>query len=167
MKQSSVYLLLSALFSLILIFVLRWQGKELITALTPNGILALEFANTPEKLATVLSIWNKQAVQNNILLDFLFVIAYTAFFIFGVANSAVQWTNRFMQQLGATGIRMAFLAGILDVVENILMLQSINGYYSLWSLQLTWYCAAIKFGIVILLLLFMLLTTMRRLFKRN
>lgn len=167
MPKSSVYLLIAALSSLILIFVLRWQGEELVTPLTPSGILALEFASTPEKLTTILSIWNKEAVQKNILIDFLFVIAYTWFFILGVAKSIGQWNNRFMQQFGATGIRMAFLAGILDITENILMLQSIHGHYSVSSLQLTWYCAAIKFGIVIILLLFMIMTAVNRLFKRN
>lgn len=167
MQKSSVHLLLASLFSLIMIVILRWQGKELVTALTPAGILALEFANTPEKLASILAIWNKETVQNNILIDFLFVIAYTWFFILGVAKSTSQWTHPFMRQFGATGIRMAFLAGILDIVENILMLQSIHGHYSLSSLQLTWYCAVIKFGIVILLLLFIIVTAVSRLFNTN
>ncbi len=167
MQKSSVYLLLASLFSLIMIIVLRWQGKELITALTPSGILALEFANTPEKLSSIVSVWNQDTVRNNILIDFLFIIAYTWFFILGVAKSISQWTSRFMQQLGVIGIRMAFLAGILDIIENILMLQSINGHYSVSSLQLTMYCAAIKFGIVILLLLFIILTAISRLFKSN
>ena len=167
MQKSSLYLLLASLFPLVMIAVLRWQGKELITPLTPSGILALEFANTPEKLTSILAIWNKETVQNNILIDFLFVIAYTWFFILAVAKSITQWSNRLMQQFGATGIRMAFLAGILDIIENILMLQSIHGYYSVSTLQLTWYCAAIKFGIVILLLLFIIVTAMRRFFKSN
>ena len=167
MQKSSVYLLLASLFSLIMIIILRWQGKELITALTPSGILALEFANTPEKLSSIVSVWNQDTVRNNILIDFLFIIAYTWFFILGVAKSISQWTSRFMQQLGVIGIRMAFLAGILDIIENILMLQSINGHYSVSSLQLTMYCAAIKFGIVILLLLFIILTAISRLFKSN
>jgi len=167
MKKSSLYLLLAAIFTIIMIIVMRWQGKELLQPSTPSGILALEFANTPEKLTTVLAAWNKEVVRNNILLDFLFVIAYTWFFVLGVAKSTAQWSNRFMQQFGATGIRMAFLAGILDVTENILMLQSINGHYSISSLQLTWYCAAIKFLIVIILLVFMILTIVTRLLKRN
>lgn len=167
MQKSSVHLLVSSFFSLVLIVILRWQGKELIMPLTPSGILALEFANTPEKLTSILAIWNKETVQNNILIDFLFVIAYTWFFMLAVAKSITQWSNRFMQQFGATGIRMAFLAGILDIIENILMLQSIHGHYSVSSLQLTWYCAAIKFGIVILLLLYIILTTVSKLFKRN
>lgn len=167
MKKISLHLLLSTVFSIIMIIVLRWQGKELMQPSTPSGILALEFANTPEKLQVVLNAWNKETVQNNILLDFLFIIAYTWFFVVGVATSTTQWMNRFMQQFGATGIRMAFLAGILDITENILMLQSIYGHYTASSLQLTWYCAAIKFLIVIILLLFMILTAVTRLLKRN
>ncbi|WP_353550341.1 hypothetical protein [Sediminibacterium sp. KACHI17] len=167
MKKSSLYFLLASLFSIIMIIVLRWQGKELIQPSTPSGILALEFANTPEKLSTVLSVWNKEMVRNNILLDFIFIAAYTWFFVVGVARSTAQWTHRFMQQLGAAGIRMAFLAAILDITENILMLQSINGYHSVSSLQLTWYCAAIKFMIVVILLLFMIATVIRRLIIRN
>lgn len=167
MKKSSRCLLLAAVFSIVMIMVLRWQGKGLMHPSTPSGILALEFADTPEKLTTVLTAWNKEVVRNNILLDFLFIVAYTWFFVLGVAKSTTQWRNQFMQRFGATGIRMAFLAGILDVTENILMLQSINGHYSISSLQLTWYCAAIKFLIVIILLVFMILTTVTRLLKRN
>ncbi len=167
MKKSSIYLLIAALFSLTMIIVLRWQGKELMHPSTPSGILALEFANTPEKLNAVVSVWNRESVKNNILLDFLFIIAYTWFFVIGVANSTQRWTSRGMQAFGATGIRMAFLAGILDITENILMLQSINGNYTLSSLQLTWYCAAIKFLIVAILLLFMIFTVIVRLVKRN
>lgn len=159
--------MMAALFSLLMILLLRWQGSELIVPATPSGILALEFANTPEKLNYVLSFWNKETVQINILLDFLFVIAYTWFFVVAVAESAAKWKQRYMIQFGAISIRLAFLAGMLDTVENILMLQSIHGHYTISSLQLTWYCATIKFAIAIVLFLYVLLTAVFGLFKKN
>lgn len=167
MKKTSAQLMMAALFSLLMILLLCWQGRELILPATPSGILALEFANTPEKLNYVLSFWNKETVQVNILIDFFFVIVYTWFFVIAVTGSAAKWQQRYMVQFGAMGIRLAFLAGMLDIVENILMLQSIHGHYTVSSLQLTWYCAAIKFAIVIILFLYVLLTAVFGLFKRN
>lgn len=150
-----------------MVIVMRWQGAGLILPNTPSGILALEFANTPEKLGYVLSFWNKSTVQLNIYLDFLFIVAYTWFFVVASAISAIKWQWSWMQLFGKMCIRLAFLAGILDIVENILMLQSVSGYYNSYSLHLTWYCAAIKFGIVILILSYILITAITSLFNRK
>lgn len=167
MKKKFVHLTIAGVVAAGMIFLLRWQGNDLIQSVTPSGILALEFANTPEQLNYVLSFWNKETVRINIWIDFLFIIAYTWFFVLAIAQTASIWEQRVMVQFGATGIRLAFLAAMLDITENILMLQSINGHYTTSSLQLTWYCAAIKFAIVIVLLLYILLTIAFSLFKRN
>lgn len=166
-KKSANQLLLSAALSLVILLLLRWQGKDMMHPSTPSGILALEFANTPEKLNYVLSFWNRNMVRNNILIDFLFILAYTWFFVTALAITAGKWQHHLMKQLGAWLIRLSFLAAMLDVVENILMLQSIAGHYSVYSLQLTWYCASIKFGIVILVLVYIFIGRVTALFNRK
>lgn len=166
-RNGSAILLLSAIAALVMVIVMRLQGANLVLPNTPSGILALEFANTPEKLAYVLSLWDKPSVKLNIYLDFIFLLAYTWFFVVASAVCSVKWQSLSMQLFGKVSIRLAFLAAILDIVENILMLQSISGHYNSYSLHLTWYCAAIKFGLVILILTYIIITAINSLFNRK
>ena len=165
--RGSISLLLSAIAALLMVIVMRWQGSTLVLPNTPSGILALEFANTPEKLSYVLSFWNKSSVQLNIYLDFLFIAAYVWFFVVASAVSSTKWHWVGMQFLGKSCIRLAFLAAILDIVENVLMLQSVSGDYNSYSLYLTWYCAVIKFGIVTLILSYIIITVIKNLINRK
>jgi len=78
----------------------------------------------------------------------------------------MKWPAGIMRQLGLTLVRLAYLAGILDVTENLFMLQSITGNFASLSLKLTYYCAAIKFGLVALILLY-LLVSLRVAIRKN
>jgi hypothetical protein len=57
----------------------------------------------------------------------------------------MKWPAGIMRQAGLTLARVAYMAGILDIAENLLMLQTIGGNYTTASLSLTYYCAAVKF----------------------
>ena len=50
---------------------------------------------------------------------------------------------------------------LFDMAENILMLKSISGHYTAFSLQATFYCAWIKFMILLFILLFLLISLPR------
>ena len=166
-KNTSNRLLLPGIALLLFILFMRWQGSGMMHPSTPSGILALEFANTPEKLNYVLSFWNKAMVRTNIWIDFLFIIVYTWFLVIAITTRASASANNWIRLLGVWLGRLVFLAAILDVVENILMLQSISGQYSTYSLQLTWYCASIKFGIIILIFLYVAISRIMALFNRK
>ena len=72
----------------------------------------------------------------------------------------------FFGRVGAILARAAFVAGFLDIAENLLMLESIAGNYTPSSLWLTYYCASLKFSIVICILLYLLISV-PVLFKKN
>ena len=147
-------LLVSAIASLIMIVLLRWQGASLITEVTPRGIVDLELVRTLSGLQQMLNVWSLSDVRINIWLDFIFIAAYTSFLSLAVAACSIMWHNKVMQFLGLVLVRLAFVAGLLDVAENLLMLQSIQQNVTTASLQLTFYCASVKFGSVALILLY-------------
>lgn len=150
-------LLLAALATLAMMFVMRYQGAVLVTPQSPRGILDLEFANTPAKLQNLLGLWDHASVKWNIGLDFLFIAAYASFFSL-LTQQTANLSTGFMRTAGHALSRLSWLAAILDVVENGLMWFSFEQYYSVNSLVLTYYCAFFKFVLVGLAILYLLLS---------
>lgn len=148
---------IAAILTVIMVIVMRWQGNALVNTISPGGIINLEFADTPQRLLELLSRWDITTVKTNIWLDFLFIISYVLFLSVASELCAERWPeNSIPQQAGLFFARMAYLAGMLDVIENLLMLQSIQGNYTVTSLQFTFYFAAIKFllaGVIIVYLI--------------
>jgi len=159
-------LTLAAVASVVIIIILRWQGSSLKTPISPRAIVDLEFAVSPQRLNELLFVWNTSVVKVNIWLDFLFIVSYVLFLSIAAAFCALKWPAGIMRQMGLTLARAAYLAGILDIAENLLMLQSIAGYFTITSLQLTYYCAAVKFILAALVLLF-LLASLPVAFRKN
>ncbi len=137
---------------------MRFQGEGLKTSKTMSGILELEFANSPAKLMEVLTAWDLNMAKQNIWLDFLFIPAYVLFFALLTAVCAEKWTISSINAIGNILVRASFVAGIFDIAENLLMLQSIAGNYTPNSLWLTYYCASIKFGIIICIVIYQLVS---------
>jgi hypothetical protein len=146
-------LLISFLVLVIMIVLMRWQGSMLITSASPRGIIDLEFAKTAQRLLNLRLFLDHDAVVQNIFLDFLFIAAYTWFFVTACnfvkeKNAWSKWSNHF------SGIAIA--AALFDVCENFLMLLVWNGRFGTGLLQVVYYCAAIKFilaGMVVMYLL--------------
>ncbi len=110
-----------------MIVVMRWEGASLKTPTTPRAILDLEFADNAHRLNEVLSVWSVAVVKGNIWLDFLFIVSYVLFLSIAAEYSAMKWPAGFGRQLGLFMARAAYIAGVLDISENLLMLQSIAG----------------------------------------
>ena len=135
----------TALATLLIFMIMRWQGAGLVTPISPRAIVDLEFADKSQRLQELLHNWDVSVVKINIWLDFLFIVCYVLFLAVASEICAMKWPAGIFRQMGLTLIRVAFAAGILDIAENLLMLQSIAGNFTYTSLQLTYYCAAVKF----------------------
>ena len=144
--------------TLIMVIVMRWQGDKLKSSVSPGAIINLEFAKTPQRLNELMMNWDISMVKINIWLDFLFIVCYTLFLSIAATATALKWPEGLMRQFGLTFARVAFAAGVLDISENLLMLQSIAGNFTNASLQLTYYCAAIKFTLAAIIFLYLLLS---------
>ena len=142
--------------------IMRVQGSSLVTELSPRGIIDLEFADTADRLSEVVAGLDLSVVRLNIWLDFGFIFFYTWFLSLASRRTALRWGPR--NEFRRTGFflaKAAFVAGIFDMAENILMLKSISGHYTAFSLQATFYCAWIKFMILLFILLFLLISLPR------
>ena len=155
MKKS---LPVAAIASLLMMIILHWQGAGLTTTTSPKGIVDLEFADTTQKLHELLVNWDISTVKINIWLDFLFIVCYVLFLSIASELCAMKWPAGIMRQMGLTLARVAYAAGILDIAENLFMLQSIAGNFTLTSLHITYYCAAVKFTLAAVILLYLVVS---------
>ena len=136
-------------------------GAPLKTAATPKGILHLEFAYDKAQVNTIITAWSVDnklaAAKTNTYWDFCFLFFYAFFLFFTCVKlsekfSAAGWKNK----AGLFFAKMAILAGMLDIGENIGMLQTLNGNGNTTSWQITTGCAATKWSLVILVILYIL-----------
>jgi hypothetical protein len=140
-------LLISFLFLIAMIIVMRWQGNNLVTPQSTRGIIDLEFAKTTERFHQLQLFWNHEAALQNIYLDFLFIIAYTWFFV--TACNAIK--NRNSNIFSG----LAISAGAFDVLENFLMILIWNEKFNPSLLGMVYYIAAIKFILAVTVLAYL------------
>lgn len=164
MLKQPIYI--AALFCIMMMAVMRWHGDVLKTPDTPRAIVELELANKPEQVQALLSIWSVKDVRLNIQIDFLFIVAYVVFLALASEGVIAKWRFPIMQFLGWLMARLALVAGLLDIAENLLMLQTIDQHYSTLSLELTRYAALLKFGLVGIVLIYLLIS-IPNLFKKK
>jgi hypothetical protein len=137
------------------IILMRWQGAELVTTATPRGILDLEFAKDANRLQYLRLFMPHDGVVLNIFLDFLFIGAYTWFFV--TACRFIDNKNKW-SELSKHFRRIAITAGVFDVLENVLMLLVWNQRSSAELLQVVYYIAAIKFILVAIVVLYIIVS---------
>jgi hypothetical protein len=174
MKQLFIFIVALA-GTLLLVVLMRDQGKPLISCNTPQGILNLEFASTPLLAQGVVNEWKTVTCNNitnistaitNTKLDFVFIAFYVLFFymsslilgqslpgIAGIAGMLLKW-----------GI---VVAGILDIAENLLMFNTLNGSITVNGTFCTNLFAKIKFAIVLACFLYLLLGVLWLLFSKK
>ncbi|TDH23008.1 hypothetical protein EXU57_18270 [Segetibacter sp. 3557_3] len=152
-------LFISAVLTVVMIGVMQYQGVLLKTPQTPMGILDLEFAGTVENATRLYNTWLPvlAIALNNVLIDFLFIICYTL-----LLHTALLLIRKrgdsLWRRFGNWMVRGVIIAGFFDVVENILMLRTLNGHISKEVVASTFMFAAIKFLLIVLAIAYILLT---------
>lgn len=137
-----------------MIVLMRWHGADLITPVSPKGIIDVEFAKTKERLHQLLLFLNVDIIRQNLYLDFLFLLAYGWFFV--TACTYVRNKTGWVKTCGLF-ISLSISAALFDVAENFLLLLVLGGRFDPILLYVVYYTAAIKFimaGAVVLFLLF-------------
>lgn len=139
--------------TIIMIYFMSRTGAPLKTPVTPNGILNLEFASDSTKVNTILTAWRLnpgvdiiEAARKNTYLDFIFIFFYALFLYL----ASIKLNKLFGGKFGKAGKRIglgALLAGGLDVLENAGMLVSLSGHTSNPVALFTVICAAIKWAL--------------------
>lgn len=151
-------LLVAAFACILMMAALRWQGASLKTSASPKGIIELEMATQSRQVAVLMDTWDMSVVKMNIWIDFLFIVSYVAFLALASEAVSGKWKMQGMKIIGLTLARVAVVAGILDIGENLLMLQTIAGNFTVLSLQMTHYFATIKFTLAAIVLIYLMIS---------
>jgi hypothetical protein len=157
------YLLLLLLIgTIIMIVIMIKTGATLKTAVTPKGILDLEFAYNSTKTTTVTNAWaannivdNIAAAKINTYFDFIFLFFYSLFLFF-TCNKIARFSTGAFSKAGLLIAKGALLAGILDVAENAGMLVTLSGSALSSVAFITTSCAVIKWGLALLAVIYCL-----------
>lgn len=165
MKQIFI-LIIAVAGTLLLATMMKDQGAPLITCKTPKGILNLEFAATPAAASSVVAEWQGSRCNDghtlvetavaNTKLDFVFIAFYVLFF-YMTSLILGQSLPGFAGKLGLWLRWGSVLAGLMDVVENLLMFKTLQGNITDMGTYSTSLCAKIKFGLLAICLLYLLL----------
>jgi len=116
-------------------------------------ILAFEFAHTPGRAGQIMDTWGPDGVRAAKIqtwIDFLFLIAYSNLIALGIL--AVMSARSDQGVLAGIGRGLAYgqwLAALFDTVENIALLRILGGALSSPWPVIAFYCASIKFALVI------------------
>ncbi len=144
--------------------ILNVVSVPLTTEAAPLGIISFEFAGNVSTAQAILDSWDAQTHVRagfGLGFDFLFLVLYST-----TIACACAWIAGGLRDtaplLATCGLMLAWdqwLAALLDVIENTgLWITLANGPSATW-LQIAWWCAAAKFTLVILGLLYVLFGT--------
>jgi hypothetical protein len=145
--------------TLLVMIILTWVGEPLTTLAAPNGIISYEFAGSELRAKEILISWGEDGrihAAFSLGFDFLFILAYTT-----SIGLACTWAGEVLRErkwpLGSVGTLFACgvcLAGLLDSIENIGLTTMLFGTVSSPWPQLAAACAAGKFLLIALALLY-------------
>ena len=162
--------------TLTLFAVFRALDKPLRTSTAPNGIVSFELAGSVEQARAITDEWksfslllSSVAGQSNpdvvnipyafaafgLGIDYLFMPVYAFALAFGTLL-AVHKHSGWLKSLGAVAGYGAFAAALFDAIENYALFQILlNRIHSPYP-ELAYYCASIKFGLLIFGIVFAL-----------
>jgi hypothetical protein len=142
--------------TLSLFAIFRPLGAPLTTSAAPAGIVSFELARTPASAQAMMDSWEARArlfAAFGLGFDYLFMPAYAFAIALGALLAAGRHPGMFAK-LGAWIGWGAFAAALFDAVENIGLWNSLLGPVgATWPLVSYW-CAAAKFGLILLGILY-------------
>jgi hypothetical protein len=165
-EQRRAFFLPLLVLTLVLFAVMQALNAPLQTDAAPAGIVSFELARTTEKAFQILVSWEPirnaggAAIPTKWLyaafglgFDYLFMTAYALTIALGVLLAADKHTG-WIKSLGAAAGWGVLLAAALDAVENFALWKVLLGnILSSWT-QLAAVCASLKFGLIILSILY-------------
>jgi len=147
-KPKFLWLFIANGFLILLILVLFIFNP--LTANFPQyDVLDLEFAWTSEKLETIFTAWGDSGINSHrlgVIWDFLFILGYIQFFS-GITLLLANYIPIKDQKISGFSSLLPILAGLLDLVEDILLLISLGSSHPIPALipPITGILAGLKF----------------------
>jgi len=167
--KSLSFSLLMAL--MMVMFSLNSFDVPLKNSVCKNGIVSFELAHSLDRSEAIMNSWNLQAKINaglSLGIDFLFLILYSTFIGLLIYHINYKlWFNRPFYKYGKIFIWLVFLAAFFDVIENISLIQLLNGQLSESWPKVAYISATIKFCLVTISILYLLINWLLWLYKKT
>lgn len=126
------------------ILINRLMAGPLTTQAAPYGIVSLELAGTEANARTIIESWSAPALQQalfSVKLDYLFLLTYSTAISLGCLWAATFVRER--QWRARAGLYLAWLqwlAALLDAIENVGLLNMLQGRTAQpWPLIAQWF----------------------------
>lgn len=123
--------------------VLKWLDNP------EPGIIAFELARTIENANAMVATWQSLDAVHlkkiSLFFDYIFIIGYAGSLFIILQEWWQKSAKKWVYYLSLLPI----LAGILDGIENFGLLQIVYGNGTQFSASLAFYCASIKFAILV------------------
>lgn len=135
---------------------------------TPPNIVAFELAGNVATAQEIISAWSPEQidrVKTSIYFDFGFILVYCSAFMFACRAASTYSGVQFFIKTGQQLAWIVWIAGLCDAIENIAMLRTLSEI-SQASVSIAFYFATIKFGILLIALIFVLICLMTGLFTK-
>ena len=151
---------------------LRCYDTHLKTEAAPIGIVSYEFAGTLPVAQNMIKSWGKQGqiyAGLSLGLDYLFFIAYAGTIGLGCVLIGRKLSKKFVfaNTISAILAWGLILAGLLDGVENYALIKILLGSVQEFWLTIAWFCAAPKFALVGLGLIYLIFGTILTFFIKK
>ncbi len=152
-RRSAVFVAL-LLATLLIMVVFQATSSEMSTSAAPQGIVSFELAGTVAKAQAIIDSWNSLARQQaafGLGLDYLYMPLYSTTIALACVWVADALHRRSPGGSGL-GILLAWglwLAALLDAMENAALLRMLFGsVVEPWP-QMAFWCAALKFALIL------------------
>jgi hypothetical protein len=155
--------------TLVVMIALNVLGAPLQSADAPAGIVSYEFSGDTEGANVILNSWDDRAklyAALNLGLDYLFMPAYAT----AIALAAIWVGQAIGGRTHSFAIWLAWgqwLAALLDATENVALIKMLLDTTAAPWPQLAYWCAAVKFALVLFGLLFVLVGATYHWLSRN
>ena len=155
----------------IIIWMLMRPTEEALKTTSPYGVMELEFAWAVEKINQIFDTWTDELIiqeLNVTLMDYVFLAAYSIFLACITLLLSRKLLFGRIQLVGLYVTSIPFVAGLFDTLENInliLMLSSPTNFPP-FSPLLASIFASLKFGLIIIVFIFWIVSVSWFLYQR-
>lgn len=170
-KNKKIFSFLLLILLVLSVFVMRYFDSFLINKISKNGIVSFELAKELSNSVEIINKWDstaRSAAGISLGFDFLFLIIYSSF----LAMLILKINNRLFLKSKYTyfinvSFLLPFIAAFFDIIENVALVKLLLGdLQQRWS-SLAFYSAAIKFGILAIVVCYIVTGGLILIFKKK
>ncbi|MBU7047930.1 MAG: hypothetical protein HXS54_15945 [Theionarchaea archaeon] len=159
LKYLVVIILVSFVATVSLMYSMSSLNKALVSSEPHYDIIDFELAFTEEKAEVILETWGpdlEREALKSLYIDFAYLVSYALFL--SSLTLLIARSNTYLQKTGVIIARMPWVAAALDAVENMCLIDVITSPVSGTSVFCAGVCAVIKFGLVGIVIAFIIVS---------